>query len=314
MTKPTVEVLPMDISAYRCGNIGVDYVHRFESRRPGPTVLLTALTHGNEICGAHALKLLLERQIRPRQGSLVLAFVNVAAYERFDAEHPSASRYVDEDFNRLWDPEVLDGTRDSAELRRARALRPLVAEADFLLDIHSMQSLSPALTLCGTAVKGKRLALAVGVPPFVVADAGHKAGARMRDYGAFADPDSGKTALLVECGQHWLRPTVEIAIETTFRFLLATGVIGRDDAAGLAEGTPPAQRVIDVSGPVTIQHSEFRFVAEYQGMEVIPAAGTVIGYDGDQPVCTPYDECVLIMPSRRLQKGQTAVRFGRLAG
>jgi len=314
VTKPTVEVLPMDISAYRCGNIGVDYVHRFESRRPGPTVLLTALTHGNEICGAHALKLLLERQIRPRQGSLVLAFVNVAAYERFDAEHPSASRYVDEDFNRLWDPEVLDGTRDSAELRRARALRPLVAEADFLLDIHSMQSLSPALTLCGTAVKGKRLALAVGVPPFVVADAGHKAGARMRDYGAFADPDSGKTALLVECGQHWLRPTVEIAIETTFRFLLATGVIGRDDAAGLAEGTPPAQRVIDVSGPVTIQHSEFRFVAEYQGMEVIPAAGTVIGYDGDQPVCTPYDECVLIMPSRRLQKGQTAVRFGRLAG
>jgi predicted deacylase len=314
VSEPTVEVLPTDIAAFRRGNTGIDYVHRFRSRRPGPTVLLTALTHGNELCGAHALKLLFERDIRPRRGAIVLGFVNIAAYERFDARNPSASRYVDEDFNRLWDPAVLDGARNSAELRRARELRPLVAAADYLLDIHSMQSRSPALTLSGTADKGKRLALAVGVPEFIVADAGHKAGPRMRDYGDFADPASEKTALLVECGQHWLRPTVEVAIETAFRFLLATGAIAPEDAQGCAEGRPPPQRVIDVSGPVTIQHSEFRFVAEYQGMEIIPAAGTVIGYDGDRPVVTPYDECVLIMPSRRLQKGQTAVRFGRVVG
>jgi hypothetical protein len=44
---------------------------------------------------------------------------------------------------------------------------------------------------------------------------------------------------------------------------------------------------------------------------VIPHAGTVIGADGDRPVTTPYDDCVLIMPSRRLTRGQTAVRLGR---
>ena len=32
---------------------------------------------------------------------------------------------------------------------------------------------------------------------------------------------------------------------------------------------------------------------------------------GDVPVATPYDHCVLIMPSKRLQRGQTAVRLGR---
>ena len=53
------------------------------------------------------------------------------------------------------------------------------------------------------------------------------------------------------------------------------------------------------------------FVEEYQGLEVIPEAGTVIANDGDEPVRTPYDDCVLIMPSRRLVPGQTAVRFGR---
>ena len=48
---PVFEVLPRDLSAYRQGNVGIDYVHRFESGKPGPHVLINALTHGNEICG-----------------------------------------------------------------------------------------------------------------------------------------------------------------------------------------------------------------------------------------------------------------------
>ena len=37
------EVLPRDLSPYRQGNVGVDYVHRFESGKPGPHVLINAL-------------------------------------------------------------------------------------------------------------------------------------------------------------------------------------------------------------------------------------------------------------------------------
>ena len=33
--------------------------------------------------------------------------------------------------------------------------------------------------------------------------------------------------------------------------------------------------------------------------------------DGDREVRTPYDDCVLVMPSKRLYRGQTAVRLGR---
>ena len=32
---PHFEVLPRDLSAYRAGNTGVEYVHRFESGRAG---------------------------------------------------------------------------------------------------------------------------------------------------------------------------------------------------------------------------------------------------------------------------------------
>jgi len=119
-----IELTPPDIELYRAGNTGVEYVSTFDSGSPGPHVLVTALTHGNEICGAIALDRLFRAGLRPRQGKLTLAFDNVAAYCNFDRRVPTASRFVDEDFNRLWAPATLDGERQSTELARAR-LAPL---------------------------------------------------------------------------------------------------------------------------------------------------------------------------------------------
>src|SRR4051794_31174902 len=129
-----IELTPPDISGYR-GNTGIDYVTTLDSGRPGPHVLVAAVTHGNELCGAIAVDWLFRQGIRPARGRLTLAFDNVAAYLAFDPARPTASRFLDEDFNRIWDPATLDGPRQSAELKRARALRPVVAAADFLLDI-----------------------------------------------------------------------------------------------------------------------------------------------------------------------------------
>lgn len=307
-----VELTPPDIAPYRAGNVGVEYVTRFESGRAGPDVLVTAIVHGNELCGALALDWAFKAGLRPERGALTLAFCNVAAFLAFDRADANATRWVDEDFNRVWSPERLDGPGDTAELRRARALRPVVDRADFLLDIHSMQTKVPALTICGPLEKGRRLARAVGVPAIVVSDAGHSAGRRMRDYGGFGDPASAKNALLVECGQHWERASESVAKETLLRFLVTVGALGAETAARfLPLPPPPRQRLIEVTHAVTIASDEFRFAQAFVGLECIAKAGTVLGHDGDRPVATPYDDCVLIMPSRRLMKGQTAVRLGR---
>jgi predicted deacylase len=306
-----VELAPPDIGPYRDGNTGVPYVTTFDSGRPGPHVMVNALTHGNELCGAIAVVMLFERGIRPVAGKLTLSFANVAAFETFDRARPTGSRFVDEDFNRLWDDATLDGKRDSVELRRARALRPVVDTVDLLLDIHSMQHKTPPLMMAGMTRKATALARRVGVPERIVRDAGHSAGRRMRDYRGFGDETSPKNALLVECGQHWERASAEVAIETTLRFLTVVGTI----APELAPSAPtPPQRVIEVTQAVTVTTDRFKFVAPYRGLEVIPKAGTVIAEDGETPVTTPYDDCVLIMPSRRLVPGQTAVRLGRLTG
>ena len=102
--------------------------------------MISAVVHGNEPCGAVALDWLFRNDVRPSRGKLSLGFMNIEAYQAFDRENPAATRWVDEDFNRLWDLSTLDGDRQSSELtRRAREVRPWMETVDTLLDLHSMQ-------------------------------------------------------------------------------------------------------------------------------------------------------------------------------
>ena len=65
---------------------------------------------------------------------------------------------------------------------------------------------------------------------------------------------------------------------------------------------------------VTIIGETFNFAGDFTGGEVITEEGTLLGHDGDREVRTPYPDCMLVMPSKRLWKGQTAVRLAhRLA-
>jgi predicted deacylase len=309
-----IELKAPDIEAHRRSSTGTDFVHVLDSGKPGPHVLVNALTHGNEICGAIVVDRLLRQGVRPVRGTLTLAFANVAAFSRFDPHNPYSTRFVDEDLNRVWSPSVLDGSGDSVELRRARELRPFVERAEYLLDIHSMLEPSPPVMICGPLDKGIRFAFEVGVPEHVVCDTGHANGTRMRDFGEFGDPATPRNALLVECGQHWEAAAERVAWQTTWRFLRRLGVV---DAA-LAEreidpAAPPPQRLVRVTQAVVANSPAFRFARSFSGMEVVPRRGDVIAWDGDQAVRAPYDNCVLVMPvPNNVKTGLTAVRLGRL--
>lgn len=303
-----VELTPPDISAYAAGNAGVPYIWTFDSGVPGPHVMVSAIVHGNEPCGAIAIDALMQKDVRPIAGRLTFGFMNVAAYEAFDPADPNATRWLDEDFNRVWNIDVLEGDRDSIELRRAREVRPVLDEVDYLFDLHTMQHLAPPLMMSGRHQKAKTLAGKMGVPERVVGDAGHAAGRRMRDYAAFDDPASARTALLIECGQHWETASGALAHDSTARFLVATGAVGADL---LADSGDPAdeQKFFTVVEAVTITSEKFTFAQRFTGGEILAEAGTLIGHDGDREVRTPADNIMLVMPSKRLWKGQTAVRL-----
>ena len=106
---PLVFALPKpDITVWRSGNSGTEGVWQFDSGEPGPRVMISALVHGNELCGAWALQRLLEAGVRPQRGVLTLVFCNLAAFDRLEVSNHDASRFVDEDLNRQWLPERLE--------------------------------------------------------------------------------------------------------------------------------------------------------------------------------------------------------------
>lgn len=308
------ELTAPDIGAWRAGNTGVAGVWRFDSGQPGREVMLSALVHGNELCGAWALKGLLEAGLRPQRGALTLAFCNLAAFDRFDPARHDTSRFVDEDLNRQWLPERM-AAANTQERRRAAALRPFVEAADWLLDLHSMHEPSAPLSLTGPSARNLALARQMGVPEHIVVDAGHQDGVRMRDFGRFgAAEDNGTRSLLIECGFHGDPASRGVAQDQCVRFLEAAGTLDKTRLQALLPGwrlpDAPRQWALEVTGPVVARSANFRFAAAYTGLEVIARAGTVIGDNDGEPVVTPYDDCVLVMPStRQARAGVTVVRF-----
>jgi predicted deacylase len=289
------------------------YIHVRDSGKPGPTVMVTALTHGNEVSGAIVVDALLERGLEPRTGTLILSFGNIEAYHSFDPRMPFKSRMVDEDFNRVWGR--LDQPANTVEMKRALVLKPFVERADFLLDLHSMHDDGVPLMLAGPLDKGAALARKLGAPVDIIRDAGHAAGMRMRDYGGFGDPASPKNALLIETGQHWRASSVTVAKDVAARFLEATGIVEAGDLpSDWKQKPPPSQRVVEVTHAIATKRGNFVATRHYEGQEIVAKAGTVLGHDDGEPVTTPYDNCVLVMPSsnRPLRGGVTVVRLGRL--
>jgi len=308
---PPIEFDFPDLAKWQNG--AAPYIHVLESGRPGPTVMLTALTHGNEVSGAVVVDALLGMKMKPRKGTLILAFNNIEAYQSFNPKAPFKSRMIDEDFNRTWGK--LDQPANTVEIRRAQVVKPFVERADLLLDLHSMHDDGVPLMLAGPLPKGVALARKIGAPVDIVCDAGHAAGMRMRDYGGFGDPKSPKNALLIETGQHWRASSVVVAKDVTVRFFAHTGVVDATDLpAGWKQPSPTKQRVVEVTHAIATKHGNYKPVRRFEGQEIIARAGTVLGHDDGEPVTTPYKNCVLVMPSsnRPLRPGVTVVRLGRL--
>jgi hypothetical protein len=300
-----------DLRPFLGGNV-LPGVWSFAAETPGPHVAVVALTHGNEIGGAVMLDRWLRAGLRPVRGRLSLVFANLDALGRFDPEDPTATRFIDEDLNRLWDEETLSGGRRSCELRRARALRPWLDTVDVLLDLHSMLWPSDPLMLTGYPPRAARLAREIGVPSLVVADEGHAAGLRMIDYACFADLDGTRTALLLEAGSHWEPETIATMEVAAAQLLRLAGTVAEDDGVLLPPPVnPPPPRLAEVTRTVTARTSGFTFLRPFRGGHVMPRRNTLIALDGEEEIRTPHDDCLLVMPSLRTMAGQTAVRLAR---
>jgi len=305
-----VRICRPDISSWVAGNTGVPGITTLDSHRPGPHVALFSLMHGNELAGAIVLDRLMREGLKPTRGKLSFGFLNLTAFDRFDPLRPTASRFLDEDMNRVWDTTILDGPRHSIELDRAREIRSFIDSVDVLLDLHSMLWPSEALILSGVPAKGRALAKAIGTPSLVVADGGHVNGRRLIDYPRFSAAETPYAACLVEAGQHWEEATVDTMMASVAGLLRHLDLVGSDAPLPPAPSGLPT-RVATVTTAVTAMTSNFAFVQTYRGGDIISRRDTLIAMDGETEIRTPHDDCLLVMPSLRPSRGHTAVRLGR---
>ena len=300
------EVLPRDLSAYRQGNTGVDYVHRFESGRPGPHVLINALTHGNEFCGMVAATHLLDNDVRPLVGTLTVSFANVEAYETFDPAQPFESRQIVHNLNRVWSNEWLDGQEDSPELRRARVMRPVVAQADHLLDIHSTSQDVAPFWVYPAFARNSAAALAIGTPAVhLVMPGGLGSGTPVIQHDHFGETSGRGAAMVVECGQHFLRASGDVAIDVARRFLAHFGLIAQEPAVA-----HEAARRFELLQTYVIKTPDFAFTRPCVGFEVF-AKDELIATDGPDEVRAPCDDCTILMPARVSVVGREGVYLSR---
>lgn len=301
--KAPMEILPRDLSAYRKGNTGVDYVHRFESGKAGPHVLVNALTHGNEFCGMVAAAHLLDTGVRPEIGTLTISFANVAAYESFDIEHPFKSRQLVHNLNRVWGADQLDGGDDSPELRRARELRSVVGAADHILDIHSTSQDVVPFWVYPAFARNAAVALAIGNPAIhMVMPNGLGSGVPLIQHGRHGDAAStAGAAVVAECGQHFLKASSELATQVALDFIAHYGLIGkRIDTAP----TRP-QRRFELVETHVIKTPDFRFARPLVGFEVF-AKSELIATDGPDEIRAPCDDCTILMPASDIVVGKEA--------
>lgn len=299
------EVLPRDIAPYREGNTCIDYVHRFESGRPGPHVLVNALTHGNEFCGMVAATHLLDNAVRPKIGTLTVSFANVAAYESFDRSNPFASRQLVHNLNRIWSPEWLDGTQDSPELRRARELRPVVSAADHILDLHSTSQVVEPFWVYPGFARNAAAALAIGAPAIhLVMPKGLNTGTPLIQHGRHGSEDGDGVALVAECGQHFQQSSADVAVDVTLRFLAHFGLVDFESAPA------PKPRRFELLATPVIRTESFAFVRPLVGQETF-AKGELIATDGPHEIRALCDDCTVFMPARAAIVGREAVYLAR---
>ena len=305
-TDTTIEVVQGDLSAYREGNTGIPYVHRFESGKPGPHVLVNALTHGNEICGMVAAKHLLDSGVRPLVGTLTVSFAHVEAYDAFDAAKPFENRQIVHNLNRIWSDELLGGTEDSPELRRARELRPVVAAADHILDIHSTSQDVVPFWVYPDFARNADVAAAIGLPSVhLVMPNGLGSGTPLIQHGAHAGADAPGAAMVAECGQHFKRATAEVATEVTLRFLAHFGLITH-----MPNAAAVPQRRFELLQTLMVKTGQFAFTRPLVGFETF-AEGELIGTDGTDEIRAPCDDCTIFMPTRAPIVGREAVYLTR---
>jgi hypothetical protein len=151
--------------------------------------------------------------------------------------------------------------------------------------------------------RNAKVALAIGRPSVhLVMPDGLGSGTPLIQYGSHGGPDGKGVAMVVECGQHFLRSASELATAVTYDFLAYFGLVDKNPA----NPEPEPQRRFELLQTYVIKSEDFAFVRPLIGFETF-AKGELIATNGAEEIRALCDDCTIFMPAQRTIVGREAV-------
>lgn len=238
-------------------------VSRFVGPNPGPRVIVMGGTHGDEPCGVVAVKRLHEEltqgTLSVNSGELTLILGNLDAMQ-------ANRRFIEQNLNRLFKDNHQEAL--TSEVQRAETLKPLLANIDFLLDLHSTSKPSSPFIMCERP--STELARSISIERVMLGWAGLDNSSVSGDTETWACRH-GAQALTVECGQHTDPDSIFVAYRTAREFLAGLGVISGTKA-------PAAQRFYSLYEVKIATDRSFRYAKTFEGFAPVQK-GELIGSD-----------------------------------
>jgi hypothetical protein len=148
---------------------------------------------------------------------------------------------------------------------------------------------------------------------------GMSSGTPLIEYGPHGKADGPGAAVVLECGQHFRRASVDLAIAVTQDFLGHFGLIELEQEPNHSTGAQVGQggqggqgehRAFEMLSTHVIKTAEFSFVRPLVGFEVF-AKGDLIAIDGPEEIRAPCDDCTIFMPTRLPIVGREGVYLTR---
>jgi succinylglutamate desuccinylase len=262
----------------------------FDSKKPGPNLVIMAGVHGDETCGPNAFDIILPT-FKPLCGQVTFIIGSPEAVK-------VNKREFEGNLNRMFRPDsdITDTERKTYEYKRSRELIPILAKADALLDIHSSTTKQ---TVPFVICEKQSFAVAAKIPVEVVVsgiDALHPTGTD-----AFVN-QSGGFGICIECGNHNDPNVTDIAIEAIISFLNYFNVVTQKSTIEVKK-----QSFVNAEW-IYKNKNVFTLSKSFQEFEKI-STGSLIGFDGSEEIIAPYDG-VILFPQNRQESDTEAFLYG----
>ena len=287
-------------------------VATFTAAEPGPRLLVLGAVHGNEVCGALAIRRVLAElnsgALRIARGQATFVPVtNRLAFER-------GTRNGDRNLNRNLAP--TESPRDNED-RIANELCPLLARNDVLLDLHSFHSPGIPFVMLGPenndgtlqpfklAEKEEALACRLGVRRAVdgwletyASGVARRGGAVKYGIGTTEFMRAaGGYGVTLECGQHEDPNAPEVAYAAIRRALAHLGLVPGPRPAG-----PEDMEVLRLAEVIDRAEAGDTFVRDWHSFDRV-RQGDPVGRRGDGAPIRAGRDGFIVFPNARAEVG-----------